>query len=140
MRRITDYIVVHCSATPPTMDIGAEEIRSWHTTKGWSDIGYHNVIKRDGTIEFGRDMNAIGAHVRGYNDKSIGVCMVGGVDKDMKPQSNFTDKQFLSLQILLGFYKREYPLAKIVGHRELNSGKACPSFDVKTFLRSKNMA
>jgi len=70
-------LIIHCADTPPNMDVGAEEIRRWHVEgNGWSDIGYHYVIRRCGLIETGRDESTPGAHVRGHNTGSIGVCMV----------------------------------------------------------------
>ena len=135
----TDYIVIHCAATPPNMDIGAKEIREWHKTRGWADIGYHDVIRRDGKLEFGREENATGAHVRGYNDRSVGICLVGGVNADNTPENNFTDEQFKTLRRSIRFYKALFPEASIVGHNELDSGKACPSFDVQAWLAQESI-
>jgi N-acetylmuramoyl-L-alanine amidase len=167
-RTRTDYIVIHCSATPPNMDIGREEITQWHinpkqdrvnkdlwtykgrkyTTdklppeakgkkgNGWSDIGYHFVIRRSGGVERGRWVRVAGAHVKGYNSMSVGVCMVGGVDNDMKPEDNFTDEQWHALIDVISALKGDFPNAKIVGHRDLDSGKACPSFDVTEWVKS----
>lgn len=137
-RKFTDYIIVHCAATPPSLDIGAETIRKWHTDpkpqgRGWSDIGYHFVIKRDGTIENGRDIAVSGAHVRGKNNVSVGICMVGGVSEKKRAQNNFTDEQFESLKKLLKALKLVYPNAEIAGHNEF-ARKACPSFNVKEWL------
>lgn len=147
MRRRTDYIVIHCSATPPSSDIGADEIDTWHKARGWSGIGYHAVIRRNGEIEFGRHPDDVGAHVRGQNARSIGICMVGGVDGGGMPESNFTPEQYESLDRSIKFYSLAYPLAKVVGHRDLSPDvngdgvisehewmKACPSFDVAAFL------
>ena len=131
MRTITDYIVIHCAATPHDMDIGAAEIREWHTEgNGWRDIGYHFVIRRNGNIELGRDINDSGAHVKGYNSRSVGVCLVGGVDGDNQPEANFTSSQKDALRDLIYTLERIYPDATVVGHTDLNPNKACPSFDV----------
>ena len=143
MRRRTDYIVVHCSATGPDSDIGADEINEWHKARGWSGIGYHAVIRRDGEIEFGRHFDEAGAHVQGQNIRSVGVCMVGGVGADGKAEDNFTDEQFESLQAIVKVLILAYPFALIVGHRDLSPDldgdgiiekhewlKDCPSFDV----------
>lgn len=128
-------IVVHCSATPPDMDIGADDIRRWHVQgNGWSDIGYHYIIKRNGDIEKGRPDHISGAHVKGHNKGSLGVCLVGGVDKDNNADCNFTQNQFYALGVLLNRLKTDYDNPEIMGHRELDSGKACPSFDVQAFL------
>ena len=82
MRKINE-IILHCSATPASMDIGAKEIRDWHVNGNhWRDIGYHWVIRRDGTVEKGRPEYQVGAHCLNHNANSIGVCMVGGTKKD----------------------------------------------------------
>lgn len=148
-RRRTDYIVVHCSATGPTADIGADEIDNWHRnrTPPFAEIGYHAVIRRDGEIEFGRHFDQQGAHVQGQNFRSVGVCMVGGVDKNGKAEDNFTEDQFDSLWVVLLTLERAYPDAEILGHRDLSPDldgdgvvephewlKDCPSFDVRKWI------
>lgn len=139
-RTKTDYIVIHCSATPPDMDIGVDTIRKWHVEGNkWKDVGYHAVIRRNGGVERGRWERIPGAHVEGYNSRSIAVCMVGGVDKDMKPEDNFTAAQWSALLDLISYWHGNYPNAKIVGHRELDSGKACPSFDVQEWKKRVNI-
>ena len=130
-----NLIVVHCSATPPSMDIGAAEIRKWHTDKGWSDIGYHYVIKRDGDLEVGRDESRQGAHVRGHNKNSLGVCLIGGVDRKGRADANFTFDQYQSLGYLMMNLTDKHPKAEVKGHRDF-SNKACPSFDVQSFMVS----
>jgi len=120
MRRKTDYIVVHCSATPSTSDIGVDEIDDWHKQRGWSGIGYHAVIRRDGEIEFGRHFDEVGAHVKGQNYRSVGVCMVGGVDTQGDAEDNFTEEQYESLVAILVTLERAYPFAEILGHRDLS--------------------
>lgn len=137
MRKI-DLLIVHCAATPATLDIGAKEIRQWHLDKGWSDIGYHFVIRRNGEIELGRKEEKIGSHVAGHNARSLGICMVGGVNRQNDPQNNFTAKQFATLDRLLRILKAKYPQATVHGHNEF-SNKACPSFDVQTWARSRNL-
>lgn len=137
-------VVVHCSATPPSADIGVAEIRVWHTRdRGWQDIGYNFAIRRNGTIEGGRDLDndgdyfeEIGAHVAGKNSISIGICMIGGV-KQGNPniaEDNFTDAQWKALRQLLRVCRADYPKATIHGHNEF-ANKACPSFDVQHELR-----
>ena len=137
-----EFIVVHCSATSPNQYIGAKEINQMHLAKGWSKIGYHLVIRRDlnclgSLIEFGRGFNLIGAHVKGYNDKSLGICMVGGVDENNKPENNFTAEQFSNLQKTLIFLTAIFPNAKVRGHRDFPGvNKACPCFSVSKFWRA----
>lgn len=135
------FIAVHCSATPPEMNIGADKIREWHTAKGWSDIGYHRVIKRNGTVENGRSLGQQGAHVNGYNAQSIGVCLVGGVSKNGQVEANFTDEQYDSLERVLDALLSQFPGAAVQGHRDFpNVNKACPSFDVKTWWARRKEA
>lgn len=130
MRKI-NKIIIHCSATPPSMDIGVIEIDRWHRDRGWSEIGYHYVITRSGVIEDGRPVDKIGAHVSGHNKDSIGICLVGGVEEGnvSHAQDNFTDKQWDSLRRLLMMLTVDYKRATIHGHNEY-AAKACPSFDV----------
>lgn len=142
--RAVDFIVIHCSATSPDKDVGAVDIDQWHRARGWRMIGYHLVIRRNGSIEPGRslnedhvlDPNEVGAHVEGFNSRSVGVCMVGGVDSLNHPENNFTDAQWVSLRAVINGWRAQFPSAAIVGHRDLNPGKACPSFDVAEWLRS----
>ncbi len=137
-RKRTDWLIVHCSATTPAMNIGAKEIDQWHRRRGWLGIGYHFVIRRDGTVEKGREITEVGAHVEGYNSSSIGICLVGGVNDTDNPENNFTPEQFVSLEKLLRDVIAEYPTAKITGHRRF-AKKACPSFDVEEWLKEKGM-
>lgn len=137
MRTKTDYLVVHCSATPPDMDIGAAEIRRWHVeNNGWRDIGYHFVIRRSGALEAGRAIDDVGAHVAGVNDRSIGVCLVGGVDASNKPADNFTAAQRITLDAVLRMLVKAYPGAVVRGHRDF-ANKACPSFDAMEWAGSR---
>ncbi len=137
------WLVVHCAATPPAMDIGIVEIRQWHMQRGFSDVGYHYVIRRDGTIETGRPHTRPGAHARGYNRNSLGICLVGGVKQGSvgTAEANFTPAQYLTLQTLLDDLSTQYPDAEILGHRDLPGvSKACPSFDVREWLRRNHGA
>ena len=130
-RSKTDYIVIHCAATKPSMDIGADTIRDWHVNgNGWRDIGYHLVIRRDGSVEKGRDISDSGAHAAGYNSKSIGLCLVGGMAEDNSAENNFTAQQWTSLLAKVKELLVDFPNAKVIGHNEI-SEKECPSFDVQ---------
>jgi len=132
------FIIVHCSATPPAMDIGAAEIDRWHRERGWLGIGYHGVIRRDGKLESGRPLDRPGAHAKGYNYESIGVCLVGGVDDHGQPENNFTPEQFAQLRIILDQLSQRFPNAEILGHRDLPGvAKACPCFNVRAWLTGK---
>lgn len=137
--RVIDAIVVHCAATPPSMDIGAAEIRRWHMSppRNWNDNGYHRVIRRDGTIERGRRDEIAGAHVVGHNARTLAVCLVGGVDDAGQPENNFTPAQFDSLRRVLLDWLRLHPRAEVKGHRDFPGvAKACPSFDVRSWFEA----
>lgn len=134
-RQSTDAIFVHCSATKATQDVGVREIRQWHKEQGWLDVGYHYIIRRDGTIETGRDEGSVGSHARGYNSTSIGVCLVGGIDANGKPEANFTGAQMVSLSNLLSELKARYPAAAIMAHHDV-APKACPSFNLQHWLKT----
>jgi len=134
-----EHIVVHCTATRPSQDIGLTDIDAWHRHRGFLGCGYHLIIKRDGTVEHGRGLDEVGAHARGFNHNSIAVALVGGVtEEDVNvPENNFTDNQFTSLREVLTELKEAYQSAQILGHRDLpNVNKACPSFDVQEWLDS----
>jgi len=129
------YLVIHCSATPPQMDIDVSDIRRWHLDRGWSDVGYHYIITRTGSLQTGRGIDTRGAHVKGHNSHSLGICLVGGVDIEGEPDNNFTSDQFETLHGLLGWLKNGFPDAKILGHRDFEGvSKACPSMDVREWL------
>lgn len=156
-RKQVKYIVVHCSATREDLDIGKDEINEWHTLQGWIGIGYHLVIRRDGTLEFGREYDIAGAHARGYNGESIGVCLVGGLDKEGKPYDGeildaFTQQQDDTLWETLASLQILYPNAVILGHRDLSPDlngdgeitpdeymKLCPTFDVSKYIEGSDL-
>ena len=132
MRKI-DKLIVHCSATPEHKDFDVEDITEWHVKgNGWSDCGYHYVIKLDGEIQEARPIEKSGAHVAGVNKRSIGICYIGGMDKNME---NWIDTRTLeqkeSLINILQDLKQEFPDAIIYGHRDFTDKKPCPSFDAK---------
>lgn len=135
-RSHTELIVIHCSDTYETMDIDAETIHKWHVEeRGWSDIGYHKIIQRDGTVEQGREDNLSGAHAAGYNGVSYGVCLVGGRSSEDEAEDNFTEHQWQSLKEVLADLRETYPEAEILGHRDLDGvNKECPAFDVRQKL------
>ena len=127
----TDLIIVHCSATPASMDVTAAIIDGWHRQLGWMGIGYHFLIRRDGTVESGRTIDEPGAHAEGYNNRSVGICLAGGTKADAKtPENNFTPEQFAALAKLILECLVSYPGCEILGHCAV-SHKACPCFDVK---------
>jgi len=104
--------------------------------KGWLDIGYHYVIRRNGRIEEGRPLEEIGAHVGGHNVGTAGICLVGGVDNNNRPENNFTPLQWPSLLECLGIIQNKVPNElDIKGHNEYDKNKACPSFRVEDWLK-----
>lgn len=134
-RKETTEIFVHCSATKASMDIGVREIRQWHKEQGWLDVGYHFVIRRDGTVEAGREQSAVGSHVKGHNSNSVGVCLVGGIDAAGKPEANFTPEQMNALRSLLTSLRNHYQGARIRAHHDV-APKACPSFNLSHWLNT----
>lgn len=129
--RAINKIIVHCSATREGQDIGVDTIKRWHVDdRGWSDVGYHYVIRLDGQVEVGRPIDISGAHTVGQNKNSIGICYIGGVEQDGKtPKDTRTEEQKISLTNLLVTLKSIYGADIVIhGHRDFSS-KACPSFD-----------
>lgn len=130
MRTIT-LLIVHCSATPEGQSLDFEACRNDHLLhRGFSDIGYHFYLTRDGEIHRGRPLEKMGAHCRGHHRHSIGICYEGGLDKQGAPKDTRTLEQRGALLALLRELKRLFPHALIVGHHDLNPQKACPCFDV----------
>lgn len=129
MRPITE-LVIHCSDTPATMDVGAYEIDQWHKQRGWLCIGYHFVIRRNGSVELGRPVSMVGAHVEHHNANSIGVCMVGSKGDHTPAQWS---RAALLCADLLGQF--QLPPTALRGHRDYPGvTKTCPDFDVATEL------
>ena len=125
--RDINKIILHCSATREGQDISTETIRGWHVNeRGWSDIGYHYVVLLDGTVDKARPVERQGAHVRGKNKGSIGVCYIGGCDADMNPKDTRNEAQKKSLEELITYLMESYDDATLHGHNEFSS-KACPS-------------
>ena len=145
-RTHTQYIVIHCSATREDGIFTFEDCEDLHVnTNGWSDIGYHFYVERDGRSYVGRGLETKGAHVRGYNRRSVAVCYEGGLDEDERPKDTRTEAQKQTILKLVSALKTIYPEANIVGHRDLfpdrnNDGvidrddwlKECPCYDVQS--------
>lgn len=128
-KRNIKELIVHCSATPEGKDFTTAQIKQWHLARGFSDIGYHYVIYRDGSIHAGRPEGISGAHCTGHNTISIGICYIGGCASDGKiPKDTRTDAQKKALIELLRELKGKYPKAVIHSHKDF-ANKACPSFD-----------
>lgn len=154
MAKIT-RLVIHCTATREGQDASADTIRRWHTTpkaqggRGWSDIGYHYVVRLDGSVEKGRPDDVPGAHAAGFNTGSIGIVYVGGLDASGRPKDTRTVPQKASLAQLVRKLHREHGAPQVLGHRDLSPDrngdgridpsewmKACPCFDVASELPS----
>lgn len=143
MRQITE-IFIHCSATQPkwmaanSCQQKVEEIRRWHTDRGWSDIGYHFVVDRQGDVCVGRPVERVGAHAKGHNKNSIGICLIGGFGSDAndKFEDHYTDLQRKALDNLLKDLTAKHKNARIRGHNEV-SNKACPAFQVEEYLNGQ---
>lgn len=148
--RYIDTIAVHCSATRPDLDWGVDELRRIHVDdNGWSDVGYHEIIRRSGIIEFGRPYERLGAHVRGHNKTSIAIVLIGGVDINGDADANFTLPQYIMLEARVNYLKRRFPTIQFVkGHREFSPDidgdgtidaneriKECPCFNVEELLK-----
>lgn len=132
-RGATEAIFVHCAATKAGMDIGLREVRQWHKEAGFLDVGYHFIIRRDGTIEEGRPVDVVGSHVKGWNERSVGICLVGGIDAKGQPEANFAPSQMFELRGLLQTLQAQYPQAVIKAHHDV-APKACPSFNLSRWL------
>ncbi|MDR0939355.1 MAG: N-acetylmuramoyl-L-alanine amidase [Mediterranea sp.] len=126
-------LVVHCSATRPDADFGVDKLRATHLGRGFSDIGYHFYVTRDGRLHRCRPMGAVGAHARGYNLHSLGICYEGGLDSDGRPADTRTPAQRQRLRELIDHLRRLFPEARVVGHYQLGPDvhKACPCFDAE---------
>lgn len=133
MSRKIDTIIIHCAATKPSMDVGLKEIDQWHRAKGYFGIGYHYVIRRNGEIEVGRPLDAAGAHAKGHNANSIGICLVGGLDDNGNPACNYTESQWAQLEYLVNALKQRCGELKVIGHNDV-AAKACPCFSVLKWL------
>lgn len=126
------YLVVHCADTPDDRNHTAEDIHRWHLERGWSGIGYHAVITRDGQIQTGRPDYWQGAHVNGHNAHSLGVCLIG--------RNKFTNAQFDALAYWISDKLAHYPGAQVVGHCDLDPKKTCPNFNVKGWWEARKAA
>ena len=126
-------LVIHCSATRCNAPFNVEQLRQCHLQRGFKDIGYHFYITRNGELHHCRPVAEIGAHVRGFNRHSIGICYEGGLDENGKPADTRTRAQRFALLDLLTILKHQYPEAQILGHYQLSATihKACPVFDAR---------
>lgn len=129
MRQI-NLIIIHCSAVRPNQTSSAKEIEAWHKARGFKRIGYHYVVRRDGTVERGRELSQIGAHTKGHNAFSVGICYEGGLDGAGSPCDTRTPAQKATLLLLIHDIRQMFPNALVAGHNQFDA-KACPCFDVR---------
>jgi len=126
-------LVIHCSDTPDDSNLNASDIHQMHLGFGWDGIGYHKIISRDGKTENSRPEYWLGAHAFGFNDSSLGVCLLG--------RKHFTNYQFKSLELILRKWKEKYPEAKIIGHYNVSTtNKTCPNFDVDKWCKERELS
>ena len=128
--RSISLLIIHCSAVKPDQTSSARQIDRWHRQRGWNGIGYHYVVRRDGSIETGRPEWQVGAHCAGHNQHSIGICYEGGLDENGKPCDTRTEAQKRTLLYLLTLLKHRYPQALVTGHSTF-ANKACPCFNAE---------
>ena len=138
MRNINE-IIIHCSATDPDDNVTVNDIRCWHKKRGFNDIGYHFIIDLDGTIHKGRPLDVVGAHCKGHNRNSIGICYIGGISNGVSCDTR-THLQKLSLISLVEYLCSRYsiPFNSVKGHNEY-ANKDCPCFDVASFIFLKQL-
>lgn len=146
MREI-DSIIIHCSATRAGMDFSIADIDRWHRARGMNGVGYHYVIGLDGSVEKGRREEQVGAHCLKWNERSVGICYIGGLDAEGRPADTRTDEQREAMRRLIGELRQRYRIVAVMGHRDaspdLNGDgviepdefiKWCPCFDVRKWL------
>ena len=151
MRHATDsvrFIVVHCSATRCNRPYTAEQLERDHRSRGFRTTGYHFYIRKNGDIKTLRPLERPGAHARGYNAHSVGICYEGGLNERGRPADTRTDFQKHSLRVLVMLLLRDYPGSRLCGHRDLSPDlngngeiepeewvKVCPCFDAASILQ-----
>lgn len=153
LRKSTTRLVIHCTATRAGNFVDASTVDRWHRDLGWAGIGYHYLIRLDGTIEAGRPINAVGSHVSGFNSNSISICYVGGLDKQGQPKDTRTPEQKASMKLLRKSLLATYrTIVDTCGHRDLSPDKngdgvvephewlkACPCWDVRAEVKAGNL-
>lgn len=134
------YLTIHCAATPEGRDVKAATISAWDRAK-FGQVSYHQVIELDGTAVRTLPDATRGAHVGGHNTGNIGICYVGGVDRDNKTAKDTrTPEQKATLKRLVAEYRKLYPGITVLGHRDWPGvAKACPSFDVAAWLKVEGL-
>jgi len=133
-------LIIHCAATPNGQNFDIHDIDQWHQERNFrrgaafvspneiklQHVGYHFVITLDGHVQTGRHIDETGAHARGYNNTSIGICLIG--------TDQFTEQQWLALKQQVQALQNTFPDINIIGHNQINTHKTCPGFDVPAWL------
>lgn len=134
-RASTDYIALHHAAAK---SCSAADVDRWHKSNGWSGIGYHYFIRKDGSIYRGRPEWSMGAHVQGMNACSLGICAEGDYDKETEMPA----AQYNAIIYLIEDIHSRYPSAKVVGHREIGAsdcpGKYYPLNSIKNGIKQES--
>lgn len=153
MSKKLQYLVIHCTATPAGREVSAADIRHWHTDpvskggRGWKQVGYTDLFHLNGQVERLVKNNEdelvdpweITNGAAGYNSISRHIVYAGGIrvkGVSQIPADTRTEEQKRAMADYVKDFHRRYPKVKIVGHHDLNPGKACPCFDVKAWLKS----
>ncbi len=131
MMRKIDEIIVHCTATRAGRAVSVKDVDAWHKERGFAGIGYHYLVELGGNVDAGRPVERAGAHCKGHNQRSIGVCYVGGLNQTGKPADTRTPQQKEALKKLIERLRAEYGKLKVSGHRDY-ANKACPCFDARS--------
>lgn len=135
-KRDINLIVLHCIATRVNQNFSMDDLEACHKARGFSEVGYHYYITKDGTLYPGRNEDKVGTHARHFNAHSIGICYEGGLDEHGKPADTRTLAQKITMEELLKSICLDFPDAVILGHRDLPGvHKECPCFDTKAWLK-----
>lgn len=136
MKRKVNHIVIHCTATQPEAKIESIK-RYWREKKGWKSPGYHFIIEANGDSTQLQAVSLQTNGVKGHNHDSVHISYIGGINKAGKPKDTRTPEQIASMIALIKMLKEIYPDADVLGHRDFQGvKKACPSFDVKSWLKT----
>lgn len=143
------YIIIHCSATREDKDFTEYDLDVCHRRRGFNGAGYHFYIRKNGDIKSTRPIEKIGAHAKGFNRESIGICYEGGLDKNGKAKDTRTDAQKKAMRELVQDICHRHDIIDILGHRDTSPDKngngivekcewmkECPCFDVKSEFTS----
>ena len=136
IRKNTRYIIIHCSDTEPSKNLNTEELNKIHRQKGFLNIKYHFIIKRDGTVETGRHVDEVGSHTEEFDEESISICLIGGIapDQEVEPRLNYTSRQWDSLKTTIKSLRLLYPGAHVLGFNDVEENKISPYFDVQAWF------